>query len=80
MSKRAQIRAKQLARKKRQRMTMVGVVIVLAAIVAGAIIWQSSKPIGEIVSVDDKSPSYANGKSLGSVDAPVVIQDFSNFT
>lgn len=60
-------------------MTMVGGISLLAVVVAGAIIWQSNKPVGEIVPVDSIPPLQANGRSLGAADAPVVVQDFSNF-
>ena len=80
MSKRAQVRKRQLQRKSTQRLIMVGSIVLLSVIVAGAIIWQSNKPIGEIVQVEIAPPRHANGKSLGAADAPVVIHDFSNFT
>ena len=80
MSKRAQMRARQQQRKRRSRLTTVGVVAVVAVALAALVIRQNSKPVGEIVTVESTVPAYADGKALGSIDAPVLIQDFSNFT
>lgn len=80
MSKRAHMRVRQRQRQRRRRMATVGAVATLAVAVAVMVIRQSSKPIGEIVSVPVAVPSYADGKAKGPIDAPVLIQDFSNFT
>ena len=80
MSKRAQIRAREQQRKRKRRLTIIGLVSAVALVVSGLAIRENSKPIGEIVSVVNSVPDYADGKSLGSIDAPVLVQDFSNFT
>ena len=80
MSKRAQIRARQQQRKRKRRLTTIGAVTAVAVVVAVLVIRQSNKPVGEIVAVPSAVPLYADGKALGLIDAPVLIQDFSNFT
>ena len=80
MSKRAVVRAHQQQRKRKRRLIAIGVVAGVAAVVSGLVIWQSSKPVGEIVAVPSTVPAFADGKAIGSMDAPVLVQDFSNFT
>ena len=74
------MRVRQQQRQRRRRMATMVAVAAVAVTVAVLVIRQSSKPIGEIVAVPVAVPSYADGKALGPIDAPVLIQDFSNFT
>jgi protein-disulfide isomerase len=79
MSKRAQIREKR-RRERRQRRTITlliifGVVLVIMA----PIIWSQFRPIGEIVLPEQRSYPNANGTTLGDPEAPVVIEEFSDF-
>jgi hypothetical protein len=55
------------------------VVAAVAVAVAALVIRQSSKPVGEIVAVESAVRAHADGRALGR-DAPVLVQDFSNFT
>ena len=80
MSKRALMRAQQQQRKRKRRLTTIGVVSAVAVVVAVLAIRQSSKPVGEIVTVPSTVPAFSDGKALGPIDAPVLVQDFSNFT
>ncbi len=80
MSKRAQMRARQQQGQRKRRLTTIGAVTAVAVVVAVLVIRQSNKPVGEIVAVPSAVPLYADGKALGLIDAPVLIQDFSNFT
>ena len=80
MSKRAQMRSQQKQRERNKRLTGIAVVAALAMIVAVLVIRLGSKPVGEIVAVSRAIPAYADGKALGTIDAPVIVQDFSNFT
>ena len=82
MSKRAQMRARQQQRKRRRRLTTIGVVAAVAVALAALVIRQSSKPVGEIVAVESAVRAHADGRALGRIDAdaPVLVQDFSNFT
>ena len=79
MSKRAQTRVEQQSKKRRQRFISIGVITTAVLVVVVLIIRQSNQDVAEIVSVDTEVPAYADGKALGSVDAPVLVQDFSNF-
>ena len=79
MSKRAQTRAEQENSKRRQRFISIGVITAAVLIVVTLIIRQSNRDAVEIASVDQEMPAYADGRALGSVDAPVLVQSFSNF-
>ena len=79
MSKRALMRAQQQQRKRKRRLATIGAVAGLAVVVAVLVIRQSSRPVGEIVAVPSAVPAHADGKALGPIDAPVLVQDFSNF-
>ena len=79
MSKRAQTRVEQQSKKRRQRFISIMVITVAVVLVAILIIRQSNQDAVEIVSVDKETPAYADGKALGSIGAPVLVQSFSNF-
>ena len=79
MSKRAQMRSRQKQHTRKRRLISIGVVAAIAVVVAALVILQNSKPVGEIVAVSVAVPAYADGKALGPIDAPVLVQDFSNF-
>ena len=79
MSKRAQTRVEQEKSKRRQRFILIGVITAAVLIVVTLIIRQSNRDAVEIASVDQEMPAYADGRALGSVDAPVLVQNFSNF-
>ena len=79
MSKRAQTRVEQEKNKRRQRFILIGVITAAMLIVVTLIIRQSNRDAVEIASVDQEMPAYADGRALGSVDAPVLVQNFSNF-
>ncbi|HCU79873.1 MAG: hypothetical protein CL789_04405 [Chloroflexi bacterium] len=79
MSKRAQNRVEQQGKKRRQRFISVMVITIAVVLVAILIIRQSNQDAVEIVSVDKETPAYADGKALGSMGAPVLVQSFSNF-
>ena len=79
MSKRAQTRIEQENKKSRQRLISIAVITAVVLIVVTLIIRQSNRDAVEIVSVDQVVPAYVDGRALGSVDAPVLVQNFSNF-
>ena len=79
MSKRAQTRVEQQSKKRRQRFISIMVITVAVVLVAILIIRQSNQDAVEIVSVDKETPAYADGKALGSIGAPDLVQSLSNF-
>jgi protein-disulfide isomerase len=79
MSKRAEIREKR-RRQHRQRQ-LITIVIVLGAvlILMAIIIWPQFAPIGDIVVPEAKSYPLTDGFAMGDPQAPVVIEEYSDF-
>lgn len=79
MSKREQLRQRRQARARQGQLSIIAGISLIAVAVVGFLIWQTTRPIGEIVTITPKSLAFAEGKALGPADAPVVIQVFSDF-
>jgi protein-disulfide isomerase len=79
MSKRAQIREKRRKARQRQRLITILVISGAALIVAAILIWPSIRPIGEFVIPDPLDHPMADGLAMGDPDAPVVIEEYSDF-
>ncbi len=86
MSKREEIRKKRQARARRSQLTVLGGIVVVALAVTGYLIYdnyqkqvEAAKPVGAIVSIEKETFPFANGKVLGSPEAKVLIQEFSDF-
>ena len=77
MSKREELRKRRQQQTRRGQMTMLGGTVALA--VTGYLIYQNTRPIGEITLVEKESFLFADGKALGPADDRVVIQEFSDF-
>ena len=79
MSKRAEIREKR-RRQQRQRQ-VITLVIVLGAVLflLAIIIWPQFAPIGDIVVPEPRSYPLTDGVAMGNPQAPVVIEEFSDF-
>ena len=76
-------RAEQVAQKKRQQRLYAGLGIVGVIIIIGLIAWvrQINAPSLEDVVVPEflEAPPNAAGKAWGPEDAPVLIEEFSDF-
>jgi hypothetical protein len=79
MSKREELRKRRQNRARQGQWTLIAGVTVVALAVSGFLIYQNTRPIGEIVSVERQEWPLADGKALGPADARVVIQEFSDF-
>jgi protein-disulfide isomerase len=79
MSKREQIRERR--KKQRQRQLMITVLAIIGAIliVAAIIIWQNTGLIGDIIIPDPGDHPMTDGTRMGDPNAPVVIEEFSDF-
>ncbi len=71
------------AKKRRQRQARMVGIAVLGLTLVGVLIWASNRPSlpggGEFATPLDRDRPYAEGKTLGSPDAPVVIEEYSDF-
>ena len=79
MSKREELRKRRQQQARRSQTTVLGGIVILALAVTGYLIYQNTRPIGEISLVEKESFPLADGKALGTADARVVIQEFSDF-
>ncbi len=79
MSKREEMRQRRQKNARRKQGMAVGLTIAAAVLVTGYLIYQNSRPVGDFVAIEKQSLPYADGKSLGKVDAPVLVQEFSDF-
>ncbi len=79
MSKREELRKRRQQQARRSQVTVLGGIVTLALAVTGYLIYQNTRPIGEITLVEKESFPFADGKALGPADARVVIQEFSDF-
>lgn len=79
MSKRRELAQKRQQRARRQQLTIIGVVVVVAVLLIGWQIYVATRPIGPIVSITPEAYPFADGKALGSPQAPVLVQEFADF-
>jgi protein-disulfide isomerase len=78
-SKRQARREEMQRRQKRQRSITIGLIIVGALLIVAPIAYQMLKPIAEVVAVDPGTHPNANDNSMGDPNAPIVIEEFSDF-
>ena len=79
MSKR-QVRREQMKRRdQRQRLITIGLIVLGALLIVVPIVVQMLKPVAAVQAVDPGTYLNANDNSMGSVDAPVKIEEFSDF-
>ncbi|MCC6189842.1 MAG: thioredoxin domain-containing protein [Anaerolineales bacterium] len=79
MSKREEMRRRRQQKAHQRQLIIIGAIVVVALAVTGWLIWQNTRPIGEFVTLPTQEYPLAEGKSMGSVDAPVTITIFSDF-
>jgi protein-disulfide isomerase len=78
-SKRQERREKMVRQERRNRLVMVGLITLGIVFVAFAIIWPQIRTPAEVVSVDPGTHPNANDNSMGDPNAPIVIEEFSDF-
>ena len=78
-SKRQERRAKMQHQQQRQRLIVIGLMVLGAGLVVLAIIWPQVKSIGELVTITPLALPDPNGLSLGDPAAPVAIDVFEDF-
>jgi protein-disulfide isomerase len=78
-SKRQERREKIKQQEQRSRLITILLITLGAALLVFAFIWPSLRPIAEVISVDPGTHPSANDNSMGNADAPIVIEEFSDF-
>lgn len=79
VSKRQERRARMQRQQQRQRLIVIGLIVLGAALVVFAVIWPQLRGVGEIVTVTPAALPNADGLSLGDPNAPVTIDVFEDF-
>lgn len=79
MSKRTEIRARRKREQRQRRMIAIIVVIGAALILTAILIAPNFVPIGEIAMPNLASYPSVDGIAMGDPDAPVLIEEFSDF-
>ena len=78
-SKRQERRAKIAQQEKRNRLIMIGLVILGAVLLVFAVVWPQLRPIAEVVAVDPGTHPNAKDNSMGDPNAPIKIEEFADF-
>lgn len=78
-SKRQERREKIKQQESRNRIVMVILVILGASLVVFAFIYPSLRPIANVITVDPGTHPNADDNSMGDPNAPIMIEEFSDF-
>ena len=78
-SKRQERREKIKQQEQRGRLVTIGLITAGAILIVFAFVYQQIRPIAEVVTVNPGTHPNANDNSMGSADAPIVIEEFSDF-
>jgi protein-disulfide isomerase len=79
VSKRQERRAKMQRQQQRQRLIMIGLIVLGAALVVLAVVLPQIRPVGEIIAITPAALPNADGLSLGDANALVTIDVFEDF-
>lgn len=78
-SKRQERREKMKQQEQRNRLVMIGLITLGAVLLVFAFLYPTLKPMAEVVSVDPGTHPNADDNSMGDPNAPIVIEEFSDF-
>jgi len=79
MGKRQEIRNKQQQKIRKQQITTLIIILILALFVSGFVILQSLRPVGEIKTLEKRNHPQVNQMTMGNPDAKIVVEEFSDF-
>lgn len=79
MSKRNDMRERRQRQRRRQTTTVILIVIGAALVITALLIWPSVQPVGAIATASPYSYPPQNGQTLGDPNAPVKMEEFSDF-
>jgi protein-disulfide isomerase len=78
-SKRQERRERMKQQEARNRTIMIGLITLGAALLVFAFVWPTIRPVAEVVAVDPGTHPNADDNSMGDPNAPIVIEEFSDF-
>lgn len=78
-SKRQERRTKVLQQERRNRLVMIGFIILGAVLLVFAVVWPQLRPIAEVVAVDPGTHPNPKDNSMGDPNAPIKIVEFADF-
>lgn len=79
MSRRTEVREKRLRQRRRNTTIVLAVITGVALIITAFLIAQNNKPVGEIVAPEPQTYAQVSGQSIGDPNAPVKIDEYSDF-
>jgi protein-disulfide isomerase len=79
MSRRTEIRDQRLRRRRRSTSIVLLAIVGVALITTAFLIAQGNRPIGAIVTPEPRTYAQTDGQSIGDPDAPVKIEEYSDF-
>jgi protein-disulfide isomerase len=78
-SKRAEIRARNRRSEMQKRNLVIALVVLFALVIAFLLIWPNIRPVGDITMPEVKTYANADKNTLGDPNAPVRIDEYSDF-
>jgi protein-disulfide isomerase len=79
ISKRQLRREEMRRRSQRQRLLTIGFIVLGALLIVAPIVYQMLRPAAAVVAVDPGTHPNANDNSMGDPNAPIRIEEFSDF-
>jgi len=79
MSRRTEVRDKRRSQRRRNTTVLIAVIVAVALIITALLIAQNNRPVGEIVTPEPKTYAQVNGQSIGDPNAPVRMEEYSDF-
>ncbi len=78
-SKRQERREKMKQQEQRNRLFTIILMVIGGSLLVFAFVWPSIRPIAEVVTLDPGTHPNASDNSMGDPNAPIVIEEFSDF-
>lgn len=78
-SKRQERREKIKKQESRNRIWIIVLIVLGASLLVFAFVWPSLRPVAEVVDTDPGTHTNANDNSMGDPNAPIKIEEFSDF-
>ena len=79
MSKRQEFREKRRRAEQRNRLLTIGIIVVVALVVAFLVIYPQIKPVAEVLAATSMPRSETDRNTAGNPNAPVRLEEFSDF-